>query len=149
MSELLEAAVAAREVGLAVPECEACWRCPKCHGDGNLYHEDTEGPSYCRNCGATGSTNRTLSPKPDPACQTCRATGINPDPARLGWVAMIWLLARHSDLSVMRRRVSRYESGESTLEAPMATRKAEDHDGTETGIATALLSLVARVGGKP
>ena len=152
MTPLLEAAVAAREVGLVVPECKECWKCPKCHGDGNLYHEDAESPSYCRNCGATGSTNRTLSDKPDPACKHCHATGINSDPARLGWVALMWLRARdeirldpgneHANPLVNRKPVIHFRDEYD------ARNESAIHDGTETGIATALLRLVARAGGK-
>lgn len=74
----------------------------------------------------------------------CHATGIHPDPVRLGWVALMWLTARANDpaLHAYSRsfRFVNYTEGANMLEFDQA------HDGTETGITTALLRLVARVG---
>lgn len=119
MTPLLEAAVAAREAGLEVPACE------QCEGTGHVQGEYT-GLFYSHS--------------------NCHATGINPDPARLGWAAEGWLLAREHypvihAYPVSTRFVNYTEAGD-MLELDQA------HDKTSEGRTTALLRLVARVGGK-
>lgn len=120
MTPLLEAAVAARQAGLDVPKCVRCAR------------------------------NEVLAAGPrEPApwmCNYCGDTDINPDPARLGWAAEGWLLAREHypvihAYPVSTRFVNYTEAGD-MLELDQA------HDKTSEGRTTALLRLVARVGGK-
>ena len=116
MTPLLEAAVAAREVGLSVPEC------PDCKGHGEFAGLDGEGWYQCGNC---------------------HATGIDPDPARLGWVAYLFLTGQEGFSSGAKHTYWHPE-----WHPHWKDTFAEFHDGTETGIATALLRLVARAGGK-
>ena len=114
MNPLLEAAVAAREVGLVVPECEDCE-------------------------GARGFKSSCYHNNFRP-CLRCHATGINPDPALLGWVAFAWLVDRGLlDSSRHMQTWSDWNGG---------PKLHEEHDRTPTGLAAALLRLVARVGGK-
>lgn len=137
MTPLLEAAVAARDVGLDVPECT---RCPK-----HAVNEYGDCVHWCQACGATGPL----------ICTYCHATGINPDPALLGWVALMWLHA-HKEHVLLPWDTDTVETvrinPENFMEYYGHDREAvcerdASHDGTPAGLATALLRLVARVGG--
>lgn len=127
MNELLEAAVAAAKAGLDVPDC------PFCSG----YGVDPE----------TGH-----DPYP---CGTCHATGINPDPERLIGRAMMWLWSRNSNVTDAEYPNISAAARDAETGCGMRGLKLfgyyrfERHDGTSTSLATALLRLVARAGGKP
>lgn len=125
MTPLLDALVAAQKVGLDAPVCAAC-------------------------------LGRSVAP-PNPGfekfgCHRCDATGLDAsDPERLIGRADMWLHGRACD--VLRRWATNevvvsWSIPASAL-APGATPPGhlEPHDGTPTGLATALLRLVARVGG--
>lgn len=82
---------------------------------------------------------------PEHPCDWCDATGLDAsDPEKLIGRAMMWLADRNS--------VTLYGSPvvlkpSVFLGHQYTPDHEEDHDRTETGIATALLRLVARVGG--
>lgn len=125
MTPLLEAAVAAREVGLEMPKCD------RCEGRGR-YH-------CC----------------PEHLCDWCDATGLDAsDPERLIGRAMMWLWSRNSNITDAEYPNISAAARDAETGCGMRGLKLfgyyrfERHDGSPTSLATALLRLVARVGGK-
>lgn len=124
MRELLTALVAASKVGFDAPGCAPCqgtaldW--VSCSGDACL---------PVRGCLAC------------PQCRHCSGTGLDAsDPEKLIGRAESWLLARGLDIKVTWQALDVF-----TLVDPDGYH--ERHDGTPAGLATAILRLVARVGG--
>ena len=130
MTPLLEAAVAARKAGFDAPRCYHCGWCGMCAGSG---------AKDCPLCGGEGLRGAKAARERD--CAHCHATGLDvSDPERLIGRAFAWLVDRGLlDSSRHMQTWSDWNGG---------PKLHEEHDRTPTGLAAALLRLVARVGGK-
>ncbi len=126
MTPLLQARPDAVRVGFDAPKCQAC------DGAGELADETR---TYVRNC-----------------CR-CHATGLDAsDPYGLMGRAMVWLWshernATDAEYPNISAAIRDAETGCGMRGLKLVDDyKFERHDGTPTGLATALLRLVARVG---
>lgn len=138
MSELLKALQAAAAVGFDAPRCGKCPR--------HAVNEHGDCASWCRAC---------LPDGPSP-CPHCHATGLDAsDPERLIGRALFCLHKRNEHVllpwdtaTVETVRINPENFMEYYGHDREAVAEREEvHDGTPTGLATALLRLVARVGG--
>lgn len=137
MTPLLQALQAAAAVGFNAPCCKFC----------------TDGLQTI----SSPDDARFLRPAEELPCSACDATGLDTsDPERLIGRAMGWLYAHKqhvlvphdtAEVETVDLRAERHESY-SYHEREAVSDDSQPHDGTETGIATALLRLVVRVGGK-
>lgn len=127
MNELLNALQAAAKAGFDAPKCRACG------GNGSNF------------------SARTFD---DIACKRCKETGLDAsDPFGLIGRAMMWLWSQKRNVTDdeypnISAAIRDAETGCGMRGLKLVDDYAvKRHDGTPTGIATALLRLVARVGG--
>lgn len=127
MTPTLEALQSAAKAGFDAPECLDCM------GRGGFATPDGEGWHHCF---------------------TCHATGLDAsDPERLIGRAMAWL--QHKGATNTARRDDDWHAPPFKVDftwptcvgLPCSVTITEAHDGTLTGLAAAMLRLVARVGG--
>lgn len=138
MNELLTALVAAAKVGFDAPKCGGCPR--------HAVNEFGDCAHWCKSCLPEGPL----------VCAHCSGTGLDAsDPEKLIGRAMGWLRERKEHV------LAPWDTGEvelvrinpeNLMEFYGHGREAvwerhEAHDGSPVGLATALLRLVARVGG--
>lgn len=143
MTPLLEAAVAAREVGFDAPRCLNCQWCETCMSRAFPFECDPA----CEDCGGSGL--RPVSDEDTGLCVDCDSTGLDAsDPEHLIGRAQDWLLSKyaHPNLSLFPKTA--HFTIHSSAYGSVVRLEHENHDGTPAGLATALLRLVARVGGK-
>jgi hypothetical protein len=128
MSPLLEALQAAVKAGFDAPACKDRW----CRG-GRQHWLDRE-QTICRTCEGTGLDASDPYGLIGRALVRLRQTGTHVLlPWDTGEVETVWLHAGSNDPWHSHDREAKPED-------------SEPHDGTPTGLATALLRLVARVG---
>lgn len=120
MTPLLEALCDAAKVGFDAPKCRRCDGCGQVQGEYTGYFR---------------------------LCSLCHATGLDAlDPERLIGRAHAWLLFTHTHPNLSLFPKTAHFTLHGSAYGSVIRLEHENHDGTPTGLATALLRLVARAG---